>query len=115
MKFLKNSSKLIMGMVPCNDYEERVVEAVKNFIDTAPVCTMITNKEWSYCNTENGQEIVTLTGEVTNPKSEVTHPEIIPINFQFYIEDGYIVKMRNTDDDGITIVTRKDNMSKLDI
>lgn len=107
---------IAIGSTGCEseeEYKERVIETVKTKVETLSAedttFSQITNKEWSYTKTEDGQEIVTMNGIITYMFS-------MPVTVQFYINDGYVSKMVYTFmDDTETINVPKSEKSKLDL
>ena len=105
-----------VGAVGCEsaeDREIRVTEAVKNnyeaLVGDNEAYSQMTNKEWSYVKKDDGQEIVTLTGTLTYVVS-------VNVSYQFYIDDGYIVKLvYSCLNDSTTWNLPKNDKSKLDI
>lgn len=104
-----------IGCESQEEYEARVVNAVEDKIDTlmseTDAYSQITNKEWSYSKTENGQEIVTMTGTITNIVS-------MTVVTKYYVDtdEGYITKMSTTiGNDTETTNVPKSDRSKLDL
>lgn len=104
-----------IGCESQEEYEARVINAVENKVDTLmaenDVYSQVTNKEWSYSKTEDGQEIVTMTGTITYIISAT-------VIFRFYVDtnDGYITKASYTfGDDTETVDVPKGDNSKLDL
>nr|DAO48561.1 MAG TPA: protein of unknown function (DUF5016) [Caudoviricetes sp.] len=104
-----------IGCESQEEYEARVINAVENKVDVLmaenDAYSQVTNKEWSYSKTEDGQEIVTMTGTITYIISAT-------IVFRFYVDtnNGYITKMSYTfGDDTKTVDVPKSDNSKLDL
>lgn len=104
-----------IGCESQEEYEARVINAVENKVDVLmaenDAYSQVTNKEWSYSKTEDGQEIVTMTGTITYIISAT-------IVFRFYVDtnNGYITKMSYTfGDDTETVDVPKSDNSKLDL
>ncbi|MDY3948899.1 MAG: hypothetical protein SOZ04_06075 [Bacilli bacterium] len=108
----------LIGMVGCEseeEYKARVINSVKTKMETAlaeePQYNQLTNKEWSYSKTKDGQEIVTLTGTIT-------YIVQMPVTIQYYIDtkEGYITKATITYmDETRTENVPKSKNSKLDL
>lgn len=104
-----------IGCESQEEYEARVINAVENKVDVLmaenDAYSQVTNKEWSYSKTEDGQEIVTMTGTITYIISAT-------IVFRFYVDtnNGYITKMSYTfGDDTKTVDVPKSDNSKLNL
>ena len=104
-----------IGCESQEEYEARVINAVENKVDVLmaenDAYSQVTNKEWSYSKTKDGQEIVTMTGTITYIISAT-------IVFRFYIDtnSGYITKMSYTfGDDTESVNVPKSDNSKLDL
>lgn len=104
-----------MGCESQEEYEARVINAVENKVDTLmaenDAYSQVTNKEWSYSKTKDGQEIVTMTGTITYVISAT-------IVFRFYVDtnNSYITKVSYTfGDDTETVDVPKGDNSKLDL
>lgn len=78
-----------IGCESQEEYEARIINAVEDKVDIIMAdndsFNQITNKEWSYSKTKDGQEIVTMTGTITYIIS-------MTIVTKFYIDtnEGYI-------------------------
>lgn len=104
-----------IGCESQEEYETRITNAVENKVDVLmaedDTYSQITNKEWSYSKTKDGQEIVTMTGIVTYVIS-------VTIVFRFYVDtdNGYITKVSYTfGDDTETVDVPESDRSKLDL
>lgn len=84
-----------VGCESQEDYETHVIKAVENKVNGLMIeseeFSQITNKEWSYSRSEDGQEVVTMTGTITYIISAT-------VVFRFYVDtdEGYITKMSYT-------------------
>ena len=104
-----------IGCESQEDYETRVIKAVENKVNGLMIeneeFSQITNKEWSYSKSEDGQEVVTMTGTITYIISAT-------VVFRFYVDtdEGYITKMSYTiGDHSETSDIAKSDRSKLDL
>ena len=89
------SLMLVLSMVGCESqegYEARVVKAVQDKIETkwknSVSYVNITDREWTYHKTDNGEEYVQMAGIFVNGYS-------VPIVTKIYVDtkDGYITRV----------------------
>lgn len=104
-----------IGCESQEEYEARVINAVEDRVDTIMADNdayyKITNKDWTYSKTEDGQEIVTMTGTITYIVSMT-----VAVNFYVDTTDGYITKIvYSCGDDTDSVDIPRNDKSKLEL